>query len=290
MSPFHLAESPLWHAKNNQWIWTDILQQHIFLASLSKTKDVGVKRHFAIEQMVSNIVLLNENSLLLSAEKSHFVFDLKSETCTPIAELPHSDLFRCNDGSVGPDGKYWFGTMEKKPTGLNGDIYSLDAKGQLVAQNIPIGIPNSFIWVDDYSVLVSDSFLQKTFKVNLNTEGKLDWANRSVWLDLSETDCTPDGGAIDEQGNIWLAIWGGAAIHKYSPAGKLLDKIQLQALQPTSCAFGGPDMEFLLITTATEGLSEQQMKDYPDSGKVLQYHQLIKGKPMPHFKLEVASC
>jgi sugar lactone lactonase YvrE len=211
--------------------------------------------------------------------------DSKTDRFETLASLPHSELFRCNDGSVGPDGKYWFGTMEKAPTGLHGEIYSLDKQGKLVAQHAPIGIPNSFIWTDDFSVLITDSFLQLTFRVSLKEDGKLDWANRAVWLDLSATDCTPDGGALDENGHIWLAIWGGAAIHQYSADGELLDKIQLQALQPTSCAFGGANMDTLLITTAIEGLSPAQLEEYPDSGKVLQHHQSVKGKTMPNLEL-----
>ena len=287
MTKFCLAESPLWHPRILTWIWTDILDKHIYE---SKDIDSIIKKpehQTSSPQMVSNLIILTDDSLLVSAENCLMKMDSKTARFESLIRLPHSDLFRCNDGSVGPDGKYWFGTMEKEPTSLSGEIYALDKRGQLIAQSAPIGIPNSFIWIDSFSVLISDSFLKKTFKVNLKENSALDWANRVVWLDFSDTDYTPDGGALDEDGNVWLAIWGGAAVHKYSPDGELLDKIQLQALQPTSCAFGGANMDMLLITTATEGLSPSQLKEYPDSGKILQRQLSVKGKIMPNFELQL---
>ena len=119
------------------------------------------------------------------------------------------------------------------------------------------------------------------------TSGKLDWANREVWLDLSNTDATPDGGALDDEGNIWIAVWGDASIHRYSPDGFLLEKLELEALQPTSCAFGGISMDEMLITTATEGMTSEQLRQYPDSGKVILRKMGVKGKVLPVFDLEV---
>ncbi|MFT2091654.1 SMP-30/gluconolactonase/LRE family protein [Paraglaciecola sp. 2405UD69-4] len=285
MTKFYLSESPVWHDSTNKWMWTDIQDKHIYQSSDSLLVDENKFSKKNVPQMVSNLFLSSDNFILATGEDCIFKINLSSNRIDKQITLPHSNLFRCNDGTVGPDGKYWFGTMEKSPTGLNGEVYSLDESMKLVAQNAPIGIPNSFIWLDDSSILISDSLLQKTYKVSLAANGKLDWVNRTIWLDLSDTDCTPDGGAIDEKGNIWLAIWGGAAIHKYSAGGELLDKIQLKALQPTSCAFGGANMDCLLITTATEGLSGEHLVQYPDSGEVLMHRLSVKGKSLPKFRM-----
>ncbi|MDO6691934.1 SMP-30/gluconolactonase/LRE family protein [Aliiglaciecola sp. 3_MG-2023] len=282
---FYLSESPLWNDSINNWMWTDIQDKHIYQSSNCSMVGENKYNRKYVPQMVSNLLVLSDNYILATGEDSIFKVNRSSNQIDTVIKLSHSNKFRCNDGSVGPDGKYWFGTMEKSPTGLNGEIYSLDENLKLVPQNAPIGIPNSFIWLDESSILISDSLVQKTFKISLTTNGRLDWENRTVWLDLSETEGTPDGGALDEDGNVWLAIWGGAAIHKYSASGVLLDKIQLQALQPTSCAFGGQNMDCLLITTATEGLSDEQLDEYPDSGEVLMRQLSVKGKSLPKFRM-----
>ena len=279
-----LAESPI--NVGEKWYWVDILAKKLY-SNREIPFGFGCKLVAEFSCFVSNLIPINEEQLLLSNENNLAVLSLLDKKTSEIVCFEHQNNMRCNDGSVGPDGKYWFGTMEKSPSGLNGELYSLNTKGELVAQDAQIGIPNSFVWLDDKFVLISDSFLQQTFKVELLASGMLDWPNREIWLDLSDTDSTPDGGALDAEGNVWLAIWGGAAVHKYSASGELIDKIELAALQPTSCAFGGESMDELLITTATEGMREEQLGLYPDSGKVLLHKMNIKGKVLPVFELEV---
>lgn len=279
MNRYSLAESPIWLENRKEWLFVEILSGAIFVypsAPFPECRPGGMLSN--IVETAAGLLISGESNLSKCDWGGHFISH---------KELNHTDSLRCNDGSVGPDGKYWFGTMEKAPSGLNGRLYSMDCKGTLVDQNAEIGIPNSFIWLDDRFVLISDSFLQKTFKVELLESGKLDWSNREVWLDLGHTGGTPDGGALDVDGNIWLAVWGDASIHKYSPAGVLLGKMELDALQPTSCAFGGANMDEMLITTATEGLSSEQLRKYPDSGKVLLRQMDVKGKVLPVFNLEV---
>ena len=272
-----LGESPYWSSRLKKWMWVDINNRVMFQKSEQEVSTSFV-------EMVSNIFEC-PSAILLTAETLLYQCS-DNETVDTVMKLFANNVYRCNDGCVGPDGNYWFGTMEKNPSGLNGKIYSLDTWGNLIDQNALIGIPNTFIWLDECHVLISDSLLQKTYKVELLASGTLDWNSRKVWLDLSKTNGTPDGGAVDEDGNVWIAVWGDASVHKYSEEGLLLDKINLNALQPTSCAFGGVNMDELLITTATEGLSEDQLNLYPDSGKVFLRKMDVKGKVLPVFDLE----
>lgn len=277
---FELAEGPLYF--HNKWFWVDIPTGKLF----SATSDINRQRlEKKFLHHISNIVGTDSESILISADNRLILFDTQLNSTQDLVSLPIGPTHRCNDGSVGPDGKFWFGTMEKTPTGLNGRIYSFDSSGNLIDQNAAIGIPNSFIWLNSTEVLITDSFLKVTFKVSLLNSGKLDWPNREIWLDMSGTNCTPDGGVLDADSNVWLAIWGGAAIHKYSPNGEMIDKIALEALQPTSCTFGGINMDELLVTTATEGLSEQKLRAFPKSGKIMRCQVGIKGLHQPVFKL-----
>lgn len=274
-----LGESPVWDVNNNSWYYVDIIEGNTF-----QLHDSSIRSISSNELYISNLILCNNGILKTVCSEVVIATD---DIIFTFATLNQPMTHRANDGSVGPDGKYWFGTMEKKPSGMNGRLYSLDTERNLVDQDAEIGIPNSFIWLNERFVLISDSLLQKTFKVELLESGKLDWVNREIWLDLSHTDGTPDGGALDADGNVWIAVWGDASIHKYSPDALLLEKIELNALQPTSCAFGGVNMDEMLITTATEGMSDEQLNRYPDSGKVLLRKMNVKGKALPIFDLEV---
>lgn len=272
---FCLAEGPLWDG--DRWIWLDILDGRLFcdVASTSKL--------FGFDQMASKIVCTDRDSYLVALADRIVELDLRRQVVHNVCVLGHGPQFRCNDGSVGPDGRFWFGTMEKVPSGLNGRIYSLGCGGDLQEQDASIGIPNTFLWLDEETILISDSFLGHTYRVRLSEDGMLDWQARELWLDLSGGDETPDGGALDSDGNVWLAIWGGARVQRHAPSGRLIDRVELAALQPTSCAFGGAGMDEMLITTAYEGMGKKQMAEFPESGKVAVRKISVSGNRLPSF-------
>lgn len=279
-----LGESPIWEENESSWYCVDIIRGTIY--KRASNNNIIIRRN---SRYVSNLVC-SQIGYLVSQENKifHTCKNFKNDIILCAIEQPNS--MRTNDGAVGPDGKYWFGTMEKQPSGLNGKVYSVDAKGALLVQGEDIGIPNSFIWLNRNHVLITDSYVQKTFKVELLDNGYLDWENKKVWLDLSNAEGTPDGGALDQDGNVWLAIWGGAVVNKYSSQGELLESVELKALQPTSCAFGGKNMDQLIITTATDGMSSKQLKLYPESGKILSRNMDVKGSEVPVFKFEEIKC
>ena len=95
----------------------------------------------------------------------------------------------------------------------------------------------------------------------------------------------PDGMTIDEQGNLWVAIWGGSCVHQYNAqTGELTGKITLDAPHVTSCSFGGANYRQLLITTARAGLSKTELEQYPLSGSLFMAHTEVGGVPPNYFK------
>ncbi len=88
---------------------------------------------------------------------------------------------------------------------------------------------------------------------------------------------------IDSEGGFWIAFWGGAKIGHFDAAGQHIEDISLPALQPTSCCFGGPDMTTLFITSASRGLSAQQMKEMPLNGRLFMLETNVKGRMEPRF-------
>lgn len=282
---FSLAESPLYVRSSNTWFWVDINAGALY-AGEYKCTHLEIRQVETFAFAISSIVEIKGNRLLIAGESNLLIYNCCKKQTERVFEIPNSIGKRCNDGSVGPDGKFWFGTMDKKPDRVNGEVFSFDGKK---VSNVPqayVGIPNSFVWLNNQELLISDSLLQKTFKVRLTEADTLEWKSRELWLDLSDTQMTPDGGALDSEGNIWLAIWGGAAVHKYSPSGTLLDKIELNALQPTACAFGGEHLDVLLITTASEGMTEKQLALYPDSGGIIMQRVCVPGTLKQEFLIE----
>jgi sugar lactone lactonase YvrE len=99
-----------------------------------------------------------------------------------------------------------------------------------------------------------------------------------VVIEIDKKLGTPDGMTIDEEGMLWIAHYDGFAVGRWNPAtGKLLEKIELPVPQVTSCAFGGENLDNLIITTAREKMNEEDLKNYPDSGNIFVAKTNVKG-------------
>ena len=94
----------------------------------------------------------------------------------------------------------------------------------------------------------------------------------------------PDGMTSDRNGHLWIAMWGGAQVTCWDPAtGQLVRRIEIPALQPTSCVFGGRDMNELFITSARKGMDEAGLNQYPLSGGLFRVETNIEGMPTFEF-------
>ena len=105
-----------------------------------------------------------------------------------------------------------------------------------------------------------------------------------VLVAVPEEVGTPDGLTIDAEGDLWVAIYGGGRVHRYSPDGRLCEALVLPAAQSTSCAFAGPQVNQLYITTATEGWSEEQRRDDPAAGLVYRFDTDVLGRPATPYR------
>ena len=101
-----------------------------------------------------------------------------------------------------------------------------------------------------------------------------------VAVKMDPADGWPDGMTSDSEGMLWVALWGGASLTCWEPAGgKLLEKISIPALNVSSCAFGGRDISDIYVTTAREGMTRRQLKEYPLSGGLFRIHTPFSGMP-----------
>lgn len=276
-----LGEGPLWKQSSQSIYWLDIINKKLFERSFAKNEISSWKLPYTATSIASDSS--DPNILWLISEKALLYFNIASGECRDVISIPLPKGYRTNDGSVGPDGKYWFGTMMNQPQLNKGNIFSID-KDRIIKLEIEgIAIPNTFNWLNDGRLLLSDSLIQKSYFYKSNSS--LDKGD--AFLDFSDTLGTPDGGAVDEKGNIWIALWGLGKVVCYSPEGKEIQEINLPVPQPSSCCFGGIENDILFITTAREGLTSAEIQKYPHSGKVFCIKLSVRGEPMNDFSLEL---
>ena len=112
-----------------------------------------------------------------------------------------------------------------------------------------------------------------------------DLSNKRIFTEFTKDDeGVPDGMTVDSEDCIWVAQFGGARITRYSPAGEILQVVPLPALNITSCAFAGADLDTLYITSASTAMSESDLATYPLAGSFFEFKPGVKGLPTPLFR------
>jgi len=281
-----LGEGVLWHPKRNSLFWLDIISCKLFEKKLSSIS-LSFDNVWSLPEICSTIALAkNEvDSLFMVTDKSIGKFTLNNGEYHEILKLPYSSCMRTNDGGIGPDGSYWFGSMEKTPLSKVGSIYSFNKFGQLKNHYHGIGIPNTFCWnKDKTSFFISDSLEQVVYKFYWGNDGA-NFERFSLTADYRKKKGTPDGGAIDQNNCFWNAIWGGSKVRCLNNQREVIIDVELPVLQPSNCCFGGKDNNILFITSAREGLSDKELEAYPLSGSVFMITLNVSGLEVESFAL-----
>jgi sugar lactone lactonase YvrE len=167
--------------------------------------------------------------------------------------------------------------MNMNENGATGRLYSVDN------QNIRtllsgVTISNGMAWSPDHKTFYyidTPTREIKAFDYDVST-GEI--ANQRVPIRIPQSMGWPDGMTSDMQGNLWIAMWGGAQVTKWNPKkGELLETISVPALHTSSCVFGGKDRNELFITSARYHMSEADIEKYPLSGGLFKVITNVEG-------------
>ncbi len=282
-----LGESPLWHPQRGSLFWLDILQRKLYEKKINSSSE-DFDQVWGLPEYASIISLdkRRQETLWMVTNKSFGHFDLIKGHFHKTLELNLPSTHRANDGGVSPAGEFYFGTMAWEPSAIDGQIFSVTSSAKLIDHQLKIGIPNTFCWdADGNGILITDSLQQKTFHFQLK-QGELQKNSRTIFNDLSHTETTPDGGAMDADGMLWNVHWGGKKVVKYNHKGREQGAIMLPVPRPTSCCFGGQDNTILFITSASTGLSQKTKNEYPQSGAVMLLNLEVPGVELQPFGLD----
>jgi len=277
-----LGESPVWDEINEKLFWVDILSGLLFCYDPKKQ----VNNTFDVGEHVGSIAL-RENGKQVLAMKSGFAFyDVDIQKLTKITD-PESHLSgnRFNDGKCDPSGRFWAGTLAYDLTEDAGSLYCLGAQLNLDCKLQGVTIPNGLTWNrNSNQFFYNDSFAGHIYSLDYDTgSGKI--SNRSIVkkIDVSE-EGYPDGMTIDNDGCLWVAMYGGSKVVRIDPdSGDSLFEVYLPVPQVTSCTFGGDGFNHLYITTGRENMSAAEVKKFPMSGSLFSVRLPFSGFPADRF-------
>lgn len=275
-----LGEGPIWDARTQSLYWVDILDKRIYCQG-----DVLLQ----LDHLIGCIAPRKSGGLILalSGDEGRLSFanlDLYSLKLTHLSSLPDEPSNnRFNDGKCDPRGRFLAGTMHMGETERLGSLYSYDGKTTTKLLS-DVTISNGLTWSPNYKTLYyidTPTCEVKAFDYDLDT-GSI--ASPRVAISLPTSLGWPDGMTSDRQGNLWVAMWGGAQITKWNPySGELLEQIPVPAMNVTSCVFGGKNLNELYITSARKGLDEDTLKRYPLTGGVFRLQTPVEGMPTFEF-------
>jgi len=210
-------------------------------------------------------------------------FRVDSSQQTVLAAVSESATHRINDGKCDPAGRFIAGSMDMNETDPTGSVYSFDGK-QVTKLFGGVTISNGLAWSADHKTFYyidTPTRNVQAFDYDLAT-GQI--ANPRPVIHVPDTLGWADGMTSDTDGNLWIALWGGAQVTKWNPrTGQLLEQIPVPALQTSCCVFGGKDLNELYVTSARKGMSEENLKKYPLSGGLFKVETKVTGMPTFEF-------
>ena len=266
------GEGPFWDADAGRLLIVDMIAG----AVLSVAPDATVERHHLAS--VAAVLRARRDGGYVLATEDRFL--LLGPDLVAQAELPavfDDPSMRMNDGGCDPQGRFYVGTMAYDESPGRGALYRLDPDRSVTTVLSGVTISNGLQWTRDgrtaYYVDTPTGRIDR-FDVDPATG---DLSGRRPFVEVAGPG-QPDGLAIDEEDAVWVALWGGSAVRRYTPDGRLDLVVDLPVSQVTACTFGGPDLRTLFVTTSQQGIEPGSQ---PDAGAVFRYEAGVRGA-VPH--------
>jgi sugar lactone lactonase YvrE len=189
-----------------------------------------------------------------------------------------------NDGAVGPDGRFYAGSLDGKDLGSDaGALWRLDRDGTFSCIQDRLVLPNGIAFSPDGRTLyVTEMWARKITAFDFDAR-KGTVSRRRVLLTLPDEEGYPDGLIVDAEGFLWSGHWQGFRVTRYTPQGKKDRIVEVPVPTATCMAFGGKELDELYVTTAKKGLSEEQLAGYPQAGDLFRVKTGVRGMQEPEF-------
>ena len=269
-----LGEGPIWLQHEAALRFVDIkrglLHRYHPASGAHQTLHVGGKPSFIVPEA--------NGGLLVGSEHGVYALD-GDRLARQVAVIPQSPTNRTNDATVGADGRLWLGTMDDNERARSGAIWCLDRGALHLAGGDAVVTNGPAISGDGRLLYAVDSGGRTIRRYALS--GGCQLGEGDVFLQLSPDDGYPDGIVIDSEDCLWVALWDGWGVRRYSPDGSMMLHVDFPCARVTKVAFGGPDLTTAYVTTARTGLSDDELTRQPLAGSLFQFEAPAAGRVLP---------
>jgi len=255
-----VGEGPLFNSQTNRVTWVDITGKKWHECDFT----TGVTKSHVVPKMMGAIVERKSGGYFAAVEEG-FADVASGDGYSVVSDfLPEPE--RMNDAKADAKGRWWAGSNAIDFTAGKGRLHRLEADRTFTTVLSGLTLPNGLGWSPDNSKFYFiDTFAGKLWVFDFDLEsGEI--SNQKVFHDFEGSTGVPDGLCVASDGSVLVAMWDGARIEVFSASGQRRDPITLPVSKPTSCAFGGPAGQELIVTTAAR---EVDLSKEPWSGKLL---------------------
>ena len=271
-----LGESVLWNEKRRTVWWTDIESSVLF----EYDPDADRLESWNTPHRVACFGFVEDKECLIVAfDRGIAYYDPPSgRTDWLVGPDALANGLRFNDGKVDPGGRFWVGTMVEDPAVASGQgaLYCFDPNVGLVERINGVTISNGLCWSPDGTVMYhADSPRNAIFAYRFDAHrGTL--SDRRIFA-RTPRDVHPDGSTVDTDWGVWNAQWGAGQVVRYAADGQPSLRLDLPVQQPTCVTFGGVDLDLLFVTSARQGLPEDDLADQPAAGDLFIFQTGFQG-------------
>lgn len=275
-----LGECPVWSIDEQALYWVDINAP-----SLNRfDPQSGANLAWPMPSAIGSFAMRAQGGFVAALRDGIWLVDRAGRLGDRMAEAPYDPSHhRFNDGRADRAGRFWVGTMNERRDAASGALYCLDAYFALSRVLDGITISNGLAWSPDQRTLYHADTPVRTINAYAfdaatgAVSGRREFAHFDV-----ETE-RPDGAAVDSEGCYWTAFYRGGKVVRLSARGERLAEFPLPAMCPTMCAFGGPDLRTLYVTTARQMREADELARLPQSGGIFAMRVDVPGLAEPAF-------
>ena len=270
------AEGPFWHG--DRFGWVDIMAGRLWVAGFDGAT-LTDPRSYDVGRPLGAAVPRTGGGWVLAASTAFFALDEDGTVTRLTEDLADPAVVRMNDGKCDPAGRFWAGTMDYEESRPIASLYVYDGTVRTVLDGATIS--NGLAWTPDHRAMYYIDTPTGRVDVFDYDEDTGEITNRRPFVEVEGGH--PDGMTLDDEGYLWVALWGGGAVRRYDPSGGPAGIVHLPVTNVSSCTFGGPGGTTLFITTSQQGLSEQQKAAEPDAGRIFRVDPGVSGPPATPF-------
>jgi sugar lactone lactonase YvrE len=276
-----LGECPLWSVPEQALYWVDINAPSLNRFDPATGRNVAMP----MREAIGSYAFREGGGFVVALRSGIWLCDANGKLERRVVEAPYDTRhYRFNDGRCGPDGRFLVGTMHERRDTPTAALYRIDHDFRITELFSGMTISNGLAWSPDGRTMYHADTPTRTVEAFDYDAATGTPSRRRVFSQWTGANERPDGGTTDSIGHYWAALYGDGRLVELAPDGTTVAEHRLPARCPTMCAFGGPDLRTLYVTTARQHRSADELEHFPQSGGIFAMRVGSPGRPEVHFR------